>query len=115
MVEGSMLLKGDGVSDFADLLQARLPTAVRRSLEDRQVLVIEHLPRWFGSTSITVIVCSVVEEGVMRLSFLQGGGWRPSLVRTARARLRPLSDVLAHVAEICDQRGWTREDVGLLW
>ena len=115
MVEGSMLLKGDGVSDFPDLLQARLPKAIRRSLDDRQVLVIEHTPRWFGPTSITVIVCSVVEEGVMRVSFFRGGGWRPLLRRTARARLRPWSDLLAHVAEICDQRGWTREDAGFVW
>ncbi len=115
MVEASMVVMGNGVTHFPDLLQSRLPEAVRRSLDDRQVLIIEHSPRWFGCASITIIICSVIEEAVVRLSFFRGGGWCPSLARTDRARLRPLSDVLAHVAEICDERGWIRDDVGFLW
>lgn len=107
-----MLVEGDGVAALIDLLRERLGPVARRSIDNPQVLIVEDPPRLIGCASGTVVVCSEIEAGRIRLTVVRSFhcfAW------TDRAKLRPLAPVLSEVAKISEERGWIRDDVSFLW
>ncbi len=112
MVETTTIIEGEGAAELPDLISSQYPHSRMRRYESMRIIVFEHVPRWYGCSSVTSVTFNIIDGNSCRLYILHGGEWFPFARRSSTKRYRGMgSEIFRRIQEVCDKKGWEMGDI----